>query len=158
MPVHLPPLRDRIADIVPLAEHFLRQIRGPSLGSDAAAALLRYSWPGNVREIKNAMQRVATLVRAPTLSEGDLSFLRGPSSAELTPIEWPDEDLPTALGRLEEMLIRRALNRCGGNRAEAARLLGIRRQHLYSRLARYGIVSVDRTDDVLSADDAVDLE
>ena len=77
VPVHLPPLRDRIADIVPLAEHFLRQMRGPSLGSDAAAALLRYSWPGNVREIRNAMQRVATLVRAPTLSGGRLFVPQG---------------------------------------------------------------------------------
>jgi DNA-binding NtrC family response regulator len=151
VPVHLPPLRERIADIVPLAEHFLRQARGPGLGPEAAAALLRHGWPGNVRELKNAMQRASALVRAPLLTESDFSFL-GSTPAPPKTVDWPDEDLASALARLEEMLIRRALDRCQGNRAEAARMLGIRRQHLYSRLERYGIVSAERTDDVPSAD------
>jgi two-component system NtrC family response regulator len=151
VPVHLPPLRERIADIVPLAEHFLRRARGPSLGPEAAAALLRYEWPGNVRELKNAMQRATALVRRPLLTESDFSFLASTPESPKT-IDWPDEDLASALARLEEMLIRRALDRCQGNRAEAERMLGIRRQHLYSRLERYGIVSAERTDDVPSAD------
>jgi DNA-binding NtrC family response regulator len=151
VPVHLPPLRERIADIVPLAEHFLRQARGPGLGPAAAAALLRYEWPGNVRELKNAMQRATALVRTPMLTESDFSFLASTPKSPKT-IDWPEEDLASALARLEEMLIRRALDRCQGNRAEAARMLGIRRQHLYSRLERYGIVSAERTDDVPFAD------
>jgi DNA-binding NtrC family response regulator len=101
--------------------------------------------------LKNAMQRAAALVRTPTLTESDFSFL-GPKPASPKTVDWPDEDLVNALARLEEMLIRRALDRCRGNRAEAARMLGIRRQHLYSRLERYGIVSAERTDDVPSAD------
>ena len=97
------------------------------------------------------MQRATALVRAPLLTESDFSFLGSTPSSPKT-IDWPDEDLANALARLEEMLIRRALDRCRGNRAEAARMLGIRRQHLYSRLERYGIVSAERTDDVPSAD------
>jgi DNA-binding NtrC family response regulator len=151
VPVHLPPLRERIADIVPLAEHFLRRARGPGLGPAAAAVLLRYEWPGNVRELKNAMQRATALVRTPMLAESDFSFLASAPRSPKT-IDWPEEDLASALARLEEMLIRRALDRCQGNRAEAARMLGIRRQHLYSRLERYGIVSAERTDDVPFAD------
>jgi DNA-binding NtrC family response regulator len=101
--------------------------------------------------LKNAMQRATALVRRPLLTESDFSFLASTPESPKT-IDWPDEDLASALARLEEMLIRRALDRCQGNRAEAARMLGIRRQHLYSRLERYGIVSAERTDDVPSAD------
>jgi DNA-binding NtrC family response regulator len=62
VPIHLPALRERIADIVPLAEHFLSRSGGKQLSADAAARLLRHSWPGNVRELQNAMERTAVLV------------------------------------------------------------------------------------------------
>ncbi len=150
VPIHMPPLRDRIADIVPLAEHFLREAGGPALGADAAAALLRHRWPGNVRELKNAMHRVATLVRAASLSEADVAFLASGPAQEVTEV---DEDLPTALERVERTLIERALQRCRGNRTEAARALNIRRQHLYSRMEKYGLMSAERTPDVRQADD-----
>ena len=146
VPIHLPPLRERIADIVPLAEHFLRSLNGPVLGADAAAALLRYAWPGNVRELKNAMERVVALGRAPQIALGDLAFL--PMQKTVDPnddFDWPDEDLPSAIARLEERLIRRALARSEGNRAEAARILNIRRQHLYARLERYGFHTAEPT-------------
>jgi DNA-binding NtrC family response regulator len=69
------------------------------------------------------------------------------------PITWPEEDLPSAVSRLEEMLIRRALARAAGNRAEAARLLNINRQLLYAKLKRYGLeVSEDKTDPVVEDD------
>jgi DNA-binding NtrC family response regulator len=152
VPIHLPPLRERIADIIPLAEHFLRQAQGPELDAGAAAVLIRHDWPGNVRELKNAMQRLAVLVRAPHASASDLDFLTTKLERRET-FAWPDEDLPSAIARLEDMLIRRALARSGGNRAKAARLLNIRRQHLYAKLERYGIaLSDERTDDVLPKD------
>ena len=153
VPIHLPPLRERIADIVPLAEHFLRQAGGPGLSADAAALLIRHDWPGNVRELRNAMQRLAVLVRAPQVTSHDLGFLESPRSSRSAEPDWPDEDMPTAVARLEEFLIRRALHKSGGNRAEAARLLNIRRQFLYAKLERYGIaLSDERTDDVRPAD------
>ncbi len=148
VPIRLPPLRERIADIVPLAEHFLREAGGPSLSADAAAILVSYAWPGNVRELRNAMQRVSALVRAPSVTAEDLAFLTA-YPAGSADVDWPDEDLPSAVARLEEFLIRRALARSGGNRAEAARALNIRRQFLYAKLERYGLaLSADRTEPV----------
>jgi DNA-binding NtrC family response regulator len=151
VPIHLPPLRERIAGIVPLAEHFLGG-SGKQLSAAAAARLLGHSWPGNVRELQNAMERAAVLVRGTIINAADLGFI-GEVQSVGDAVDWPDEDLPTALARLEEMLIRRALRRSGGNRAEAARMLNIHRQLLYSKMKRYGLeVSDDRTEAVRQAD------
>jgi two-component system NtrC family response regulator len=151
VPIELPPLRERLADIVPLAELFLTRA-GKRLGADAAARLLTHSWPGNVRELKNAMERAAVLVRGDVVRADDLSFIaaRSPDSVA---IDWPDEDIPSAIARLEAMLIRRALMRSEGNRAEATRALGIHRQLLYAKMKRYGLdASAERTADVGAAD------
>jgi DNA-binding NtrC family response regulator len=154
VPIHLPALRQRIADIVPLAQHFLARVSvGKQLSADGAARLIRHTWPGNVRELRNAMERAAVLVRGDIINADDVSFI-DEARAVLGEIrDWPDEDLPSATARLEEMLIRRALARTAGNRAEAARMLGIHRQLLYTKMKRYGLdVSEDRTDSVGEAD------
>lgn len=144
VPIHLPPLRVRIADIVPLAEYFLaRTGLGKRLSADAAALLLRQQWPGNVRELKNAMERAGVLVRGEWVTALDLGFLDEMHKADAGEIDWPDEDLPSAVSRLEELLIRRALARSAGNRAEAARILNINRQLLYTKLRRYGLAVPD---------------
>ena len=150
VPIQLPPLRDRIADIVPLAEHFLNRVGGGKrLSPDAAAQLIRHAWRGNVRELKNAIERAAVLVRGDAINAADFSFIEESSAAQGDSLIWPDEDLPTALARLEEMLVRRALERSAGNRAEAARMLKINRQLLYAKIKRYGLdVSEERTDRV----------
>jgi two-component system NtrC family response regulator len=153
VPIHLPALRERIADIVPLAEHFLNRASGKGLAADAAARLILYTWPGNVRELKNAMERAAVLVRGDVVNAADLGFIDETRSVAEEISAWPDEDLPSAVARLEEMLIRRALAGTAGNRAEAARALGIHRQLLYTKMKRYGIeASEDRTDSVGEAD------
>jgi DNA-binding NtrC family response regulator len=153
VPIHLPALRDRIADIVPLAEHFLSRASGKRLAADAAARLIRHTWPGNVRELKNAMERAAVLVRGDVVSAADLGFIDEMRSGADEISAWPDEDLSSAVARLEEMLIRRALGRSAGNRAEAARALGIHRQLLYTKMKRYALeASEDQTDGVGKAD------
>jgi two-component system NtrC family response regulator len=154
VPIHLPALRQRIADIVPLAQHFLARVSvGKRLSADGAARLIRHTWPGNVRELKNAMERAAVLVRGDIINAGDVSFIDEARAVAGEIRDWPDEDLPSATARLEEMLIRRALARTAGNRAEAARMLGIHRQLLYTKMKRYGLdVSEDRTDGVGEAD------
>jgi DNA-binding NtrC family response regulator len=153
VPIHMPPLRERIADILPMAEYFLAKGGGKKqLAPAAGAELIRYGWPGNVRELKNAMERVLILVRGEMIAAEDLGFLEDPQARPET-ASWPDEDLPTALARLEEMLIRRALQRTAGNRAEAARMLNIHRQLLYTKMRRYGLdVSEDRTSGVGTPD------
>jgi two-component system NtrC family response regulator len=154
VPIHLPPLRERIADIVPLAEYFLARADGAKrLAPDAAAQLIRHAWPGNVRELKNAMERTTVLARGDVITAADLDFIDEARSATEPAIDWPEEDLPSATARLEEALIRRALARSAGNRAEAARMLGIHRQLLYTKMKRYGLeASEDRTQGVGEAD------
>ena len=144
VPLSLPPLRERLADIVPLAEHFLA-LAAPKgtppkqLSADAAARLLAHPWPGNVRELRNAMDRVAAMVRRPVVAAPDLAFLQSPDPTPPGGSDWLAGDLPSALARLEEAMIRRALRLSGGNRAQAARQLGIHRQLLHAKIARYGL-------------------
>ncbi len=145
VPIHLPALRDRLADIVPLAEHFLAQAgSGKRLTAAAAAALIRSAWPGNVRELKNTMDRMRVTVQSNRIEASDLFAAESVLFAEAHDADWPDEDLPTATLRLEDLLIRRALAKCGGNRAEAARLLNIHRQLLYTKMKRLGIEVSDQ--------------
>ncbi len=144
VPLHLPPLRERLADIVPLAEHFLalaapKEMPPKQLSADAASRLLAHPWPGNVRELRNAMDRVAAMVRRPVVTAPDLAFLQSPDPAAPGEADWLAGDLPGALARVEEAMIRRALRLSGGNRAQAARQLGIHRQLLHAKITRYGL-------------------
>ena len=156
VPVPLPPLRERLADIIPLAEHFLAlsaDASGPKrLAADAAALLLSHPWPGNVRELLNAMKRAATLVRRPVIAAADLDFLTTVAPGAAVGVDWLAGPLPEAVARLELAMIRRALAETGGNRAQAAERLGIRRQLLYQKLARYGL-SDNGTESVPEGDD-----
>lgn len=155
VPIVLPPLRARLADIVPLAEYFLSLPAAAtplSLSSAAAALLLGYAWPGNVRELQNAMQRVTALVHGPVIDASDLAFLNAPPppGAEA---DWLAGDLETATARLESAMIKRALAAAGGNRAEAARRLGIHRQLLHTKIRRLGLeASAIRTPSVIDPD------
>jgi DNA-binding NtrC family response regulator len=157
VPLAIPPLRDRLADIIPLAEHFLARaspgVPKKRLSADAAARLLAYPWPGNVRELRNAMERVAILNRRPVVTAEDLDFLAVPNERQSQVTDWLAGDLPTAMARLEAAMIRRALAACGGNRAEAARRLGIHRQLLYTKLRKLGLdVSGILTEEIVEAD------
>ena len=155
VPLQLPPLRERLADIVPLAEHFLTLAAagGPPkrLAADAAARLLAHPWRGNVRELRNAMERVAAMVRQPVITAADLAFLV-PAGGE-GPRDWLDGDLPGAVARLEAAMIGKALEASGGNRSEAARRLNIHRQLLHTKMRQYGLeVSGKRTEGVANPD------
>jgi DNA-binding NtrC family response regulator len=145
VPLALPPLRERLADIVPLAEHFLQLSAGTGaskrLAAGAAARLLAHPWPGNCRELLNAMQRASTLGRRPVIEAEDLAFLSDtlvPASIAGTS-DWLAGTMSEAVERVEREMIRRALDASGGNRAQAAERLGVRRQLLYQKLERYGL-------------------
>ncbi len=149
VPVQLPPLRDRLADIVPLAEHFLALAAAEAapkrLAADAAGRLLAHPWRGNVRELRNVMERVAAMVRQPVVIAADLAFLAPNSGGEEQ--DWLDGDLPGAVARLEAAMIHKALEASGGNRTEAARRLNIHRQLLHTKVRQYGLeASGKRTD------------
>jgi DNA-binding NtrC family response regulator len=144
--IRLPPLRERLADIIPLAEHFLRLAAAPAapraLSAPAAQALLRHAWPGNVRELRNVIERCQALVRHAVIGAGDLDLADAAAVADAPrdlPADWLASALPAATERLERALIVHAVATARGNRAEAARRLGIHRQLLYRKLAQYGI-------------------
>ncbi|WP_212646762.1 sigma-54 dependent transcriptional regulator [Delftia sp. PE138] len=139
VPVHLPPLRERLGDVLLLAEHFLRQGGGASpkrLGADAARLLLAHDWPGNVRELRNAMERAALLCPGPVIGPEHIGLQ--PAAANGPAIDW-NGPLAPAVAQLEREMVTRALAAATGNRAEAARRLGLSRQQLYRKLAEFGL-------------------
>jgi DNA-binding NtrC family response regulator len=156
VPIALPPLRERRSDIVPLVEHFLgiadRRGEPKQLTAAAAARLLEHSWPGNVRELRNVIERTSIMVRGEIIDAGDLDLMHAAAES----ISRDDVDLPTAVAKLEEAMIRDTLAACGGNRAEAARRLNIHRQLLYTKMQRYRLAndeaSANPTQDVRKAD------
>jgi transcriptional regulator with PAS, ATPase and Fis domain len=133
-PVHLPPLRDRIDDLDELVLHFLDRAgyAGPGPDAEARRALARYDWPGNLRELRNVMERAVILAGSGPITPAELHLpeRRRPAAAL---------DPAGTLPENEERLIRDALEKAGGNKSKAARLLGITRRALYGRLERYGI-------------------
>lgn len=157
VPIAIPALRDRVADITPLAGHFLARAAasgGRHMQLDAAALdkLRRHAWPGNVRELRNVIERACIMTRADVIGPGDIDI----SGIELkTALSELDADLPTAVAQLETKMIQSALEACGGNRTEAARRLNINRQLLYTKMQRYGLAeaSENLTDRVGKDDD-----
>jgi len=145
VPIELPPLRERGDDILLLATHFLQSAGGAAraLSPDAQRRMLDHPWPGNVRELRNVMQRCALLVRGHTIAAGDLDEALGePLPGDpLQPAYAPTgtQSLPEAVAQLEKRMIQAALTQAQGNRAEAARQLGIHRQLLYRKLDDYGL-------------------
>lgn len=144
VPIALLPLRERRDDVLPLAGHFLglSAARPMRLSAHATQRLTSYPWPGNVRELRNAMERVAVFCRGDTVEADDLDFL-GSSDPSSAPIS-PATDLPSALEDLERRMIAEALSQSGGNRAEAARRLGIHRQLLHTKMVKYGLGGTGR--------------
>ncbi len=142
LPVRVPPLRERRADILPLARQFLKAAckgagRGPARFTRRAQALLvRYRWPGNVRELKHAIQRVV-LEADPALQEIDAAQL--PIDLLADPASYlgsGPEDRPT-LEELERRYIELVLREARGRQTTAARRLGISRKALWEKRKRY---------------------
>lgn len=140
VPLFLPPLRERKGDIGPLAEHFARTI-GAGMGKSlvvspaAVAALTAYDWPGNVRELRNVVERACVLAEPrATLEREDLlfDFVLAPAPEEVSVFD--------EISAEEAQRVREALKSAGGNRARAARLLGIPRTTLNDRIKRLGII------------------
>jgi DNA-binding NtrC family response regulator len=135
--LHLPPLRERREDIAPLAMHFLRQHSGryrkslKAFDTSAMQQLLEHPWPGNIRELGHAIERAVLLAHGETVRAADLA-LRAPSTSSTKLEDLPLEDV-------ERLLIRKALDRYGGNVSQAAKALGLSRSALYRRIAAYGI-------------------
>jgi two-component system, NtrC family, response regulator AtoC len=149
VPLFLPPLRDRVEDIVPLAlelmQHFNRELRKKFRGFTPSAAelLQRYPWPGNIRELKNVIER--TMILTP---EGDIDAVSLPEEirdhARTVPMRLPDATAGSApharplitLHELEDNYIQEVLMATGNNKTQAARILGIHPTSLLRRLKK----------------------
>jgi DNA-binding NtrC family response regulator len=137
----LPPLRERREDIPVLAEHFLtrfaaKQDRALRLGADALDRLLAYAWPGNIRELENAMERAAILTRGDVVGPEDLP---PHVAARLDLGVPPAPQRQMSLADAERVCIIQTLERCGWNHSRAADALGIGRTTLWRKCKEYGI-------------------
>jgi DNA-binding NtrC family response regulator len=140
IPLLLAPLRDRREDVLPLARHFLARHateagRRLVLSPAAEQALLAHGWPGNVRELENAIERGVVLSRGPAIEPEDMLLHE---SADATP-PLGGASLQEAMDGAAATRLRAALEHAGGNRAEAARQLGIDRTTLYRLMKRLGV-------------------
>jgi len=145
--LQMPPLRERKDDIPLLAQHFLetfakknrKTIKG--FTPQAMARLLSYDWPGNMRELMNAVERMVVLSRADYVDEPDLPPGILDQSGEKAEIPGP-QDLPAdlPLEEVEKASILKTLQSAGGNKSEAARRLGITRRTLHQKLKKYGVM------------------
>jgi two-component system NtrC family response regulator len=142
--IELPPLRRRRSDIPVLVDHFLEKHAGTSGGEaksfsrEAMDLLVRYDFPGNVRELENIVQRCLVLARGELLSIDDLpaSVLGATQQSSGTDLG-PDASLPARIAALEQAAIDEALESENGNQTKAASRLGISERALRYKLAKY---------------------
>jgi len=138
--VHLPPLRERREDILPLANSFLKRFAAQAnrvikgFTPDAAERLSTFDWPGNVRQLQNEVQRAVLLSEGDEVGPNDLSISRAKVPGE----ESSDTNF-TLLEGVERNAIVTMLRETGGNKLETAKRLGIGRQTLYNKIKAYGI-------------------
>ena len=155
IPIALPPLRARRADVPVLLEHFLARFSErngrmpPACPSDVLKVLKRYDWPGNVRELENLAERLVILCVGDVVGLPDLPPKFTEPGRHPLGSWWEDEEdgpplpeggirLKRYLQRLEQSLIDQALARTGGNRNRAAKLLGLNRTTLVEKLRKRG--------------------
>lgn len=130
----IPPLRERFADILPMTEAFLAYYAAETktacktLSNEAKNAIQDYAWPGNIRQLRNEMQRLTIMAHEPVIQPSHLRIVVSKKSVNVT-----------GLAAVERSAIVRALRHAGGNKLEATRLLGIGRQTLYNKISVYEI-------------------
>ncbi len=158
LPIHVPPLRERINDIPLLAEHFLRKsceemkISLKTIGDDVMHMLQKYDWPGNIRELQNFITRVVILAKSSRIDKNDLSMNLGLAqndveslSFENVPTSWEEMDKmrkeasDTAARNIERIYLQNLLDKYNGNISKAAEAIGINRTNLHKMMNKCGI-------------------
>ena len=144
LPLHIPPLRERTEDILPLAEFLLDRVATTrkslpySLDPAARDRLLSYFWPGNVRELENVMERCSAFCSGRVIQFGDL-----PPEVQVDSDDTEESRAAELAGRtlaeIERLAIEQTLVHCAGNKARAARLLGISEKSIYNKMSRLGV-------------------
>lgn len=149
LPVHLPPLRERPRDVGVIAFHLMQNFNRLNsthligISPRALISMTAYSWPGNVRELENLITRIAILKRVGVVEPSDLpeQFHGSSPPPPQMGLYVPSEgmDMAETMEQLETSLIRQALNKADGNKAQAARLLGLNRTTLVEKVKRLGL-------------------
>jgi len=145
IPIFVPPLRDRDADIPLLADHFMEELareygrRPKRIDPGASTGLRSYRWPGNVRELRNVIERLMIMVPGDTITLGDLAFLDVGTLAVTESADAPPLPLHDARERFERDYILRALAAQQGNISRTAELLDVERSNLYRKMKAFGI-------------------
>ncbi len=138
--LHVPPLRERREDIPPLVQHFVTRFRGDGVVAirgvtkQSMQRLCDHDWPGNIRELRNIVQRACVLADEPLLAIEELPKLPDPPTA---PAADPDQFGALRLDEIERQVILSRLRRCGGNKTAAAAELGVTSRTLRNKLQRY---------------------
>jgi DNA-binding NtrC family response regulator len=141
--ITMPPLREIREDIPLLISHLIKKHRskgsatGPEVSPEAMALLMGYHWPGNVRQLENVFERAFALGVKDVLQVKDL-----PNEIAQQSNTWMPVDVNCNLKVIEEKTIRYALQRSGGNKAEAAKLLGVNTTTVYRKMAKYNIIDI----------------
>jgi len=144
VPIHIPPLRERKDDLIPLVSYFLKKLTGKYLkkinnvSPEVMAAFSHYDWPGNIRELENVLERMVLMSETDTLTLDQLpAEIRG----TVTTVESPTlkEKIDTISQVTEKQMIIDALNKTNQNRTRAAKLLGISRRTLQNKIKEYSL-------------------
>jgi Nif-specific regulatory protein len=136
--VDLPPLRERREDVLVLADHFLRQFSRDAgrkqlkLSAEARKRLEHHDWPGNIRELRNLLERVAYLCPGDKVEAADLAFILRPAKADSD--RFSDLNLADATDAFQREHIQEAIDKAGGHMGEAAKILGLHRPNLYRKM------------------------
>jgi two-component system, NtrC family, nitrogen regulation response regulator NtrX len=152
IPIFVPPLRERGDDVPLLADHFMSEFareygrRRKTIDPAALATLQHYRWPGNVREMRNILERLVIMVPGDTIIPSDLSFLDNTVLPPDTPSGTP-MPLHDARDRFEREYILRALAAQQGNISRTAEVLGVERSNLYRKMRGFGIVPTRRAEE-----------
>ncbi len=150
IPLHIPPLRERREDILPLVKHFLSQTAEEAflpeitLDHDVEEVLQSYQWPGNIRELSNVLERVLSSLEGETIHLSDLPFYLYRSrkiASKLTAVS-----IREVQSRAEKEAILHTLRLAHYNKSKAATMLGIHRTHLYKKIKKYGITKPNYDD------------
>jgi two-component system nitrogen regulation response regulator NtrX len=144
IPIRVPGLGERREDVPLLVEEFMRQyaqrtgVKPKRVSPEAMAIMQAYSWPGNVREVKNVVERLMIMVTEDSIAPGALDLSSGPA---LVDRDGEFTTLKEARERFERRYLERVVAACGGNMSRAARVLGLERSHLYRKQRALGLRS-----------------
>lgn len=146
IPIHLPPLRERIDDVPYLVESFSAQIAEkykkplPRFSKDAIALFQKLSWPGNIRELRNIIERIVIIVNKQEIQQRDIEFLLPMDKIAMNDLILGSNSFQEFKEKAEKAFIAKQLEMTNWNISKTAEILDIQRSHLYTKMKKYGLM------------------